>query len=58
MNGHDGGTESAAGAPPMIEARGLSKYYGPFVAVEDISFSILQGQVVRFSGRTARGRRR
>ncbi len=24
----------------MIEAKGLSKFYGPFVAIQDISFSI------------------
>ena len=53
---HDGGTESAGGAPPMIEARGLSKYYGPFVAVEDISFSIPQGQVVAFLGPNGAGK--
>ena len=29
--------------PAMIEAVGLSKEYGPFVACRDISFSIHQG---------------
>ncbi len=43
-------------APPMIEARGLSKYYGPFVAVEDISFAIPQGQVVAFLGPNGAGK--
>ena len=41
---------------PMIEARGLSKYYGPFVAVEDISFTIPQGQVVAFLGPNGAGK--
>ena len=30
----------------MIEARGLSKYYGDFIAVEDLNFSIRKGEVV------------
>ena len=45
-----------APAPAMIEARGLSKYYGPFVAVEDISFVIPQGQVVAFLGPNGAGK--
>ena len=46
----------AAAGPAMIEARGLSKYYGPFVAVEDISFAISQGQVVAFLGPNGAGK--
>ena len=46
----------AATAPAMIEARGLSKYYGPFVAVEDISFVIPQGQIVAFLGPNGAGK--
>ena len=40
----------------MIEARGISKYYGPFVAVEDISFSIPEGQIVAFLGPNGAGK--
>ena len=40
----------------MIESRGLSKYYGPFVAVHDISFAIPQGQVVAFLGPNGAGK--
>ena len=40
----------------MIEATGLSKYYGAFVAVQDISFSIPQGQVVAFLGPNGAGK--
>ena len=40
----------------MIEADGLSKYYGPFVAVHDISFVIPQGQVVAFLGPNGAGK--
>ena len=31
--------------PAMIEALGLSKYYGDFAAIEDVTFQIPQGQV-------------
>jgi ABC-2 type transport system ATP-binding protein len=44
------------GQAPMIEARGLSKYYGPFVAVHDASFSISQGQIVAFLGPNGAGK--
>ena len=40
----------------MIEAHGLSKYYGPFVAVQDASFTIPQGQVVAFLGPNGAGK--
>ena len=48
-------TERKAGAP-MIEAKGLSKYFGPFVAVRDISFSIPKGQIVAFLGPNGAGK--
>jgi ABC-2 type transport system ATP-binding protein len=41
---------------PMIEAKGLSKFYGPFVAVQDISFSIPQGQIVALLGPNGAGK--
>jgi hypothetical protein len=40
----------------MIEAAGLSKYYGPFVAIKDISFSIPEGQIVSFLGPNGAGK--
>ena len=43
-------------AQPMIEASGLCKYYGSFVAVHDISFSIPRGQVVAFLGPNGAGK--
>ncbi|MFQ5707675.1 MAG: ABC transporter ATP-binding protein [bacterium] len=43
-------------AKPMIEAQGLSKYYGPFVAVKDISFTIPEGQIVAFLGPNGAGK--
>lgn len=40
----------------MIEARGLSKYFGPFVAIKDISFTIPEGQIVAFLGPNGAGK--
>ncbi len=40
----------------MIEANGLSKYYGPFVAIQDITFSIPEGQIVAFLGPNGAGK--
>ena len=40
----------------MIEARGLTKYFGPFVAVKDLSFSIPEGQIVAFLGPNGAGK--
>ncbi len=40
----------------MIEARGLSKFYGAFVAIADITFSIPRGQIVAFLGPNGAGK--
>ncbi len=42
--------------PPMIEARGVSKIYGRFAAVSDLSFAIQQGEVVAFLGPNGAGK--
>jgi len=42
--------------PAMIEAVGLSKYYGDFAATDDVTFSIPQGQVVAFLGPNGAGK--
>ena len=43
-------------APAMIEAEGLSKFYGNFAAVQDVSFQVSQGEVVAFLGPNGAGK--
>lgn len=45
-----------AASSPMIEARGLSKFYGPFAAVSNVSFSVPSGQVCAFLGPNGAGK--
>jgi ABC-2 type transport system ATP-binding protein len=40
----------------MIRAQGLSKFYGSFVAIRDISFAIPEGQIVAFLGPNGAGK--
>ena len=40
----------------MIEAIGLSKYYGPFAAIKDVDFKIPRGQVAAFLGPNGAGK--
>ncbi|WP_145270450.1 ABC transporter ATP-binding protein [Tautonia plasticadhaerens] len=42
--------------PVMIEARGLTKQFGSFLAVRDVSFEVPQGQVVAFLGPNGAGK--
>jgi ABC-2 type transport system ATP-binding protein len=42
--------------PVMIEADGLCKQFGSFLAVRDVSFSIPKGQVVAFLGHNGAGK--
>jgi len=41
---------------PMIEAQGLTKQFGNFMAVRDVSFAIPKGQVVAFLGPNGAGK--
>ena len=49
-------SESIAHPTPMIEAKGLCKYYGDFIAVEDLNFTINEGEVVAFLGPNGAGK--
>src|SRR3954447_21721406 len=41
---------------PMIEAAGLSKYYGNFAACRDVTFAINKGEVAAFLGPNGAGK--
>ncbi|MEM9186456.1 MAG: ATP-binding cassette domain-containing protein, partial [Planctomycetota bacterium] len=41
---------------PMIEATGLSKFYGDFAATRDVTFQINQGEVAAFLGPNGAGK--
>jgi ABC-2 type transport system ATP-binding protein len=47
---------SGMSTPVMIEAEGLCKQFGSFLAVRDVSFSIPKGQVVAFLGPNGAGK--
>lgn len=45
-----------ASSAPMIEALGLSKFYGDFAAVRDVTFSVAAGEVAAFLGPNGAGK--
>src|SRR5579864_9316401 len=45
-----------AGGRPMLEARGLTKYYGSVLAVQSIDFSLEPGQVLGYLGPNGSGK--
>jgi ABC-2 type transport system ATP-binding protein len=49
-------TASQDGRGSMIEAIGLSKFFGPFVATKDVSFTVPRGQVAAFLGPNGAGK--
>jgi ABC-2 type transport system ATP-binding protein len=48
--------ESSVDTPAMIEAVGLSKFYGPFAAARDVSFRVNKGELVAFLGPNGAGK--
>ena len=48
--------EASSGTTPLIEARGLSKYFGNVIAIEDISLSVRAGEVVCLLGDNGAGK--
>ncbi|TWU11068.1 putative ABC transporter ATP-binding protein YxlF [Allorhodopirellula heiligendammensis] len=48
--------KTASPSTTMIEAVGLSKFYGPFAAARDVSFSVKQGELVAFLGPNGAGK--
>ena len=40
----------------MIEARGLSKFYGEFAATQDVTFTVPRGQICAFLGPNGAGK--
>jgi len=49
-------TDSNASAAPLIEARGLTKYFGSVVALHDVSLSVHAGEVLCLLGDNGAGK--
>lgn len=50
------GSPPDASAGPLIMAQGLTKYYGTFTAVKDVSFSVAPGSITAFLGPNGAGK--
>lgn len=59
MSDDGGNTKSSTkslNGQEMIRAVGLSKYYGPFAATKDVTFSVARGEVTAFLGPNGAGK--
>ena len=54
QKGRSGGRSDAS--PPMIEAVHLSKFYGIFTAIRDVTFTVRRGELVAFLGPNGAGK--
>ena len=54
-HGEGQGSKGATGEP-MIEAIGLSKFYGVFAAARDVTFTVRKGELVAFLGPNGAGK--
>ena len=48
--------DTVSSAEAMIEADGLTKYYGDFIAIENVSFRVPRGEIVAFLGPNGAGK--
>jgi gliding motility-associated transport system ATP-binding protein len=55
-HGHSSARSTAAHGQPMIEAVGLSKFYGVFAAARDVTFTVNKGELVAFLGPNGAGK--
>ena len=49
-------TDANSNRRAMIEAVGLSKFYGPFAAARDVNFEVYEGELVAFLGPNGAGK--
>lgn len=48
--------DKSSSRKPMIEAIGLSKFYGPFAATREVTFTVYEGELVAFLGPNGAGK--
>jgi ABC-2 type transport system ATP-binding protein len=52
----NGGTQATPGTPPAIAVEHITKKYGEFTAVDDVSFSVAQGEIFGLLGPNGAGK--
>lgn len=56
MTGRETTGRAAEGVPPVLEARGLSKSFGPLAAVRGVSLAVAPGECLGLVGRSGSGK--